>query len=439
MLDLRVKNLIKYVVPTTLSSVCFFLFTIVDGIFVGHGVGTNGLGAMNLALPFVMVVNAVFMITTIGGVTITAIRLGREDIAGANQAFMHAITGSFIATIILAVIGVFFTEPLVILLGANQTFHDLAKEYLFWYSLFIIPSGMSVVFQGFCRNDGSPILVSAAVIISTIFNIFGDWLLVFPLRMGMKGAALATGISQTIALFIVLTHFLLKKGTLRFHRPKLESAVFRKILLRGLPEGISQLSTPVMTLCMNLVLARKIGDIGVNAFSIISYVASFSVAIFFGTSEGLQPLIGQSYGQENQKDMKFYFHMGLIINFVGSILINLLLLFIGGNICKLFGADAETLNFTVQSMPLFSWGFTIMSLNVMISMYLYSTKRSKQAIIINILRSLILNSLVILCLPMLFKQEFIIWFTFGIYEIFVFIIAVVLLKQSEKNEIKAIL
>ena len=92
----RVKTLVKYVVPTLLSNVCFFLFTIVDGIFVGHGIGTNGLGAVNLIVPFVMVVNAVFMLTTIGGITIVAIRLGRGDKDGANEAFMHAVTVNII-------------------------------------------------------------------------------------------------------------------------------------------------------------------------------------------------------------------------------------------------------------------------------------------------------------------------------------------------------
>lgn len=90
----RRKDLCKYVIPTALGQVSYFLFTIVDGIFVGHGVGTNALGAVNIAFPFVMVVCAVFMLTTIGGVTVTAIRLGRGDVDGANEAFMHSLTAT---------------------------------------------------------------------------------------------------------------------------------------------------------------------------------------------------------------------------------------------------------------------------------------------------------------------------------------------------------
>ena len=132
MVQSHAKNIIKYVVPTMLSNVCFFLFTIVDGIFIGHGVGANGLGAINLAFPFVMVVNALFMLSTIGGVTIVAIRLGRGDKEGANQAFMHAVLINITFAVILCILGVFFHNPICTLLGANDTFHELATEYLFW-------------------------------------------------------------------------------------------------------------------------------------------------------------------------------------------------------------------------------------------------------------------------------------------------------------------
>lgn len=433
------RKLIQYVIPTMLSSVCFFLFTIVDGVFIGHGVGTDGLGAINLVMPFVMIVNALFMLTTIGGVTITAIRLGRGDKEGANQAFMHSVIGNVIAAVILCIAGVFLNDPICAMLGAGGTFHKMATEYLFWYSIFIIPSGLATVLQGFCRNDGSPVLVSAAVIVSTICNIVGDWLLIFPIPWGLKGAAIATGVSQTLSFLIVLSHYLMRKGDLYFHRPKLDGKLFKKIVVRGLPESISQLATPVMTLCMNLVLVQHVGDLGVNAFSIISYVASFSIAVFLGSSEGLQPLFGQSYGAKEEKELKGYFRAGLIINFVGSLMINVLLLFVGDKICALFGADPDTLVFAVKAMPMYAWGFVIMSLNVMISAYLYSTKRSTQAIIINVLRSLVVNSVVILGLPALLPNAFggnIVWFTFGIYEAIVLVVAVALLKHSERNGIQ---
>lgn len=160
MSSLRRKNLITYVVPATLTTACTFLFTVVDGIFVGQGIGSNGLGAVNIAVPFTLICAALFMLSSIGGVTITAIRMGRGDAAGANQAFMHSFTATAVIAAILSAAGVFLTVPIARLLGADDAYLPLVKDYIFWYALFVIPSGLSVNLQSFCRNDGSPHLVA---------------------------------------------------------------------------------------------------------------------------------------------------------------------------------------------------------------------------------------------------------------------------------------
>lgn len=144
--------------------------------------------------------------------------------------------------------------------------------------------------MGFCRNDGSSGRVAVGTGVATALNIVLDWLFVFPLRMGLMGAAVATGISQTVSLFIIMSHFLMKQGDLSFRSVPVSFKLFRKIAFRGLPEAIAQISPPVTTLCTNYVLLAGYGDIGINAYSVISYVSSFTQAIFFGASEGLQPL-----------------------------------------------------------------------------------------------------------------------------------------------------
>ena len=426
------KQLIKYVLPMVLCNCAFFLFTIVDGIFVGRGVGTDALGAVNIVMPYVMALNALIMLTSIGGVTVTAIRLGRGDTPGANQAFMHGMTGTAVISVFMCVAGTCLTEPVARLLGANDAYLPMVKEYLFWYAAFAIPFGIYNGLNHFCRNDGSPVLVSVGSMISTGANIFLDWLFVFPLHMGLKGAAIATGISQIIGFFIVSTHYIRQKGVLRIRRFSFDPALMKKILGRGLPESVAQLAMPIATLCTNYVLLARLGGIAVNAFSIICYVASFSIAIFFGTAEGLQPLIGQSYGAKNEHDLKYYFHAGLVINFVGSILISVLLIFVGGGVCALFGADGETLRYTVDALPRYGWGFIVMSLNSMISAYLYSTKRTKEALIMNVSRSLVFDTVIILLLPAVFGGEAV-WYTMGAYEMASLILALALLIRSEEH------
>ena len=190
-MNIRMKKLLQYVLPTILGNCAYFLFTIIDGIFVGQGIGTDALGAINLVWPFVMVLNAFVMLTVVGGVTVSAVRIGRGDITGANQAFMHSLAGTLTVAVVMMLVGTCLTSEIATLLGANETYHRLVCDYLFWYSLFAVPSGMMTFLNNYCRNDGSPVLVSVASIVSTVINIFLDWLFVFPLQKGLMGAACA--------------------------------------------------------------------------------------------------------------------------------------------------------------------------------------------------------------------------------------------------------
>ena len=205
-------------------------------------------------------------------------------------------------------------------------------------------------------------------------------------------------------------------------------------LLRGTPEAIAQFAVPVATLCTNYVLLARLGDMAVNAYSIICYVASFSAAVFIGVSCGLQPLFGQSYGARDAQDLKWYFRAGVLIDLIGSALINIVLLFVGGPICRMFGADAQTLACTVAYMPRYAWGFIIMSVNTLISAYLYSTKRTKQAVILNLCRSFLLDSVIIFAVPAVFGGNAV-WLTMGIYEALALLLGVLLVRTSERGGI----
>ncbi len=428
----RVRNLIEYVLPTILSSLSIFLFTIVDGIFVGRGAGMDALGAVNIAFPYVMIFSALTMLTTIGGLTISAIRMGREDEEGANRVFMQSFALTMVISVFFCLAGVLFTKPIAVLLGANENFLRPTCDYLFWYAAFMIPIGAAMSASGFARTDGAPVLVSAGLIISTLINIFLDWLLIFPLQMGLKGAAIATGIAQTIGSLITLTHFFLKRGKLHFAWFRFEGSTVKKMLLRGAPECVAQFGVPLSTILTNTLLVRMQGDTAVNVYSIICYIACFSVSIFSGTAEGLQPLLGKSYGAKEEKDLKYYLHAGLIIAVTGSVLVTGGILLLSRPICVLFGAEGETLERSVSCMPKYAWGFVVQAANVIISGYLYSTTRTAHALIINILRSFVVNSLVILILPRIFGPE-IIWYTFGIYEAVVLVVSVFLLFYADRN------
>ena len=170
----RNKLIFQNVAPAVLSNACVFLFSVVDGIFVGNGAGIQALGAVNLALPFVLLAQALNAMGSTGGITITAIRFGRGDKAGAQSAFMHSLTINFLVGLLVTVFGCCFTAPMCSLLGASESYLPLVKEYVFWWALFAIPNSLSLNLQSFCLNDGAPGLVAVLNVISTVVNIFLD-------------------------------------------------------------------------------------------------------------------------------------------------------------------------------------------------------------------------------------------------------------------------
>lgn len=428
------KHLLGYVFPAIIGQVAFSLFTIIDGIFVGQGVGENALGAINIINPFIMIVNALYVLISIGGSAVVAVRYGRNDKDGANHAFMHSFVLMIFLAVMLTVVGTVFATLVGYLLGANEVYIGYVKDYLFWYSVFIVPSALALLFQFFCRNDGSPNLVMIAMVLSSVLNIFLDWLFVFPMQKGIAGAAIATGISQTVSFLIMLTHFLFRKGELHICKFKLEGELVRKIFIRGMPETLSQFAMPVATLWMNLVLIERLGELAINAFSVIVYIASFAYAIFVGVSEGAQPLFGQAYGEKNDSDLHFYFRMSLLIGAVGSGSIYIVMIFTGRSISKLFVSDPTTIDYIVQVMPAYAIGFIVISLTTLCSTYLYSTKRTTQAVILNTLRSFVFTTAIIMILPQAFGIG-IIWYTFAIYEALSLALGVALIKYSERNGI----
>lgn len=433
-MNARTKKLFQYVLPSVLASLSSFLYTIVDGIFVGQGVGTEALGAVNLAMPYVMIITALGMLMTIGGITMTAIFLGEENEEAANNVFRHSLFASAGIGVLLMLFGMAFSRQIAAVCGANGTFLQMTSEYIFYYSMFSLPFLMSVCMQGFVRNDGAPGLVSVAVVFASATNIVLDWLFVFPFQMGIKGAAIASGLGQLVSFLILLVHFFKKQGVLRFGRFRPDVRIWGEALTRGLPEMITHFGTPVTTLCMNRMLLLTLGDLAIPAFSVISYVMSFASGLFIGVSEGMQPLFGQSYGARKTDDLKYYFRAGLRGNLAAAVVIYVLVSLFGRAICALFNPDPQLADIAAGALPRFAWSFLFISMNLMISAYLYSTKRTLQAVIIAVFRCIILNAACILGLSMLFGGA-IVWFTPGIAEAIASVIAFALWKASERGGI----
>lgn len=224
-MNAKTKSLVGYIFPALSGLFVTYLYNVVDGIFVGRGVGSAALGAVNIAVPFITFVVAVAAMFPMGGVTVVAIRMGRGDKEGANHAFMTALSITLALSVLLMIAGMAFARPIVDWSGAkglSDEMREMSAQYLFYYCAFSVPMLMSTCLSVFVRNDGSPVLSFVGMCVGAMANIFLDWLFIFPLHMGVIGAAVASGFCQLLSVAVLLTHFLRRKGALRIRAFKLE-------------------------------------------------------------------------------------------------------------------------------------------------------------------------------------------------------------------------
>lgn len=248
--------------------------------------------------------------------------------------------------------------------------------------------------------------------------------------MGVVGAAIASGLGQIFSVIILLSHFIFKKGELRIKPFKIDFALVKKICRRGVPEAVTQLTTPVTALCYNLVLASLIGDIGVSTFSVLSFIYSLANAILSGVAQGLQPLWGNCYGKRDTDEMGWYFRSGMTINFILSLFIYGGLYFFDVPIIRIFNSDAELVSSASAALPVFSLSFIPMALNLIFTAFLFSTKRTGAANAIAISRGIVIKALAVFLLPALFGIDAV-WFAPLAAEVITLFIAVFLNKTAK--------
>lgn len=432
-MNVRAKSLYSYILPAMGGLFVTYLYNVVDGIFVGQGVGSAALGAVNIAVPFITFVVAIAAMFPMGGATVVAIRMGREDKKGANEAFMTAIILTLTLSAMLMIIGMIFSQQIVDISGANKLSDEMRKmsaDYLFYYSAFSIPMLMSTCLSVFVRNDGSPTLSFIGMCVGAVANIFLDWLFIFPLKMGIIGAAVASGLGQVFSVLVLLSHFWCKKGYLKLKLIKLDATLVRKICKRGVPEAISQLTTPVTALCYNIALASLVGDIGISTFSVLSFIYSLANAILSGVAQGLQPLWGNCYGRRDTNEIKWFFRCGLVINLLLSALIYGGLFLFDKPIIRIFNNDVELVRTASMALPFFSLSFLPMALNLIYTAFMFSTKRTNAANIIAVSRGIVLKAISIFSIPMIFGSEAI-WLAPFIAEVLTLVLSITLSKTSK--------
>lgn len=428
--DNVVKLYFKYFFPTMCAALSTSVYILFDTIFIGQGVGSKGLTALNISLPIYSIYFGTGLLIGIGGSTLMSIEKGRERLDKANKIFtLSFILGLILATI-YCIIGFVFLEEIALVLGATKEIMPFVKEYMVVVVIGTIPFVMGSVMAPFIRADKAPKKAMFAVIFSGFLNIILDYIFVFPLDMGMRGAAIATVFSYTISCLILLTHLLSKNNTLRFKKDFYKLSYITRIFKCGLPSLFIEVSLGFVIFIFNIQILKIIGDDGVTAYSIISNTGIIAVALFNGISQTIQPLISINMGANLKERATRLRNLGLFTALVIGVAFFILCIIFPESIVRIFVKPTDTvLAIAINSIRIYSIAFIIMGINMVSGSYFQSIELAKESFIIAFCRGLLFVSICVFILPLFIGINGV-WLSVPIGELLTLIVTIVFVKKN---------
>lgn len=428
------KVFFKYLIPSTLGLLLMSINIVIDGIFIGHGVGADGLAAVNIAVPIYSFFFGISLWVGIGGATIYSIQIGKGEIAEAKRTFTLAWATAIVATIIVSVLSLIFMEPLAYFFGANDAIIDLVLDYMFVILAFGIVFVLESLLSVFIRNDGNPMLAMTGLIVAAVGNVILNYLFIFVFGWGVKGAAYATILATGLAFVIMLAHFFLKRSTLAFVRFNFKATSLRNMITIGFPSFISEVSIALVTFAYNISFMKVAGEMGVASFAIVNYLHAMAALMFIGIGSALQPLASFYYGARLYERMRASLRMAVITAIIFGLSSFLIGLFFAGPLTLMFNAkDVSLFNMTVNGIHLFFINYLFLGFNVVYATYYQSIGQVKLALIITVARSIVFVVLFLLILPPLFGATGI-WLAVPLAEAFTVLLVIYVRKRNLKME-----
>ncbi|MEI5909343.1 MATE family efflux transporter [Bacillus spongiae] len=396
------KVFINYFFPSLFGLMLMSVNILADGVFIGNGVGSDGLAGVNLAIPLFSLIFSISLWIGIGGGTMYSVNIGEGEVAKARSVFSLATTSLMALILITGVIGYFNVKEIAYLLGANADTLSFTVEYLEVLFLLGWIIALQQLISIFVRNDGSPTLSMVALGMTAIVNIGLNYYMIFILELGVFGAALATVLASLIGLIVLLLHFFKKYTNLRKLSFQWSWKMLRRIFLIGFPSFFSEAGTLVFMAGYNLTIVGLLGTDGVAAFSVVNYLHGFLFLSFFGIESALQPMISYYHGAKEKGRIieslkigeKASFTLGLFLLIVGFVTAPILV--------SLFGLESEEVRkLAIQGIRLFFIGYVFLGFNFVYMTYFQSIGEIRKSTIIIFLRSFFFLLLLLWLLPKL--------------------------------------
>lgn len=426
-------------VPTLLGMTFNVAFTITDGIFVGHGVGAEGLASVNLVAPIMMLVTGLGMMFGIGSSVVAAIHLSKDNAKAARINVTQAYLTCVILASMLGICFYLFPSTILHLLGVSNELMSMAKEYYLWF----VPTCLFLMFQivgeFVIRLDGAPKYAMYANIIPALLNIVLDYLFILPCGMGLKGAALATDIGTGVGALMTLYYMLFRAKSLRFYRLKSTLTSLRLSLRNvgymaklGLSAFIGEFAISVMMLTGNWVFGRYLGDSGVAAYSVICYLFPVVYMIYNAVAQSAQPIISYNHGAQQPSRVSHTFRYSVTFSLVFGALVTVLFLLFPTPIISIFlNSSSKAFPIAVKGLPLYALGFTSVAFNISAIGYFQSVEQHKTATILMTLRGILFPVAGFLLLPLMIHIPGL-WLAVPIAELLTALISIPLFRTAKQ-------
>lgn len=405
-LDIQMKplTLLKFALPTMIANLFMSIYMTVDGIFVANCVNTNALSAVNIVMPYVMIVLALGTMIGTGGSAIVSLQLGQGKKEEAKQNFSFLSLVCFVACVIVSILSLVFRESLLRVLGASDIIFDYCVDYA--TPLFCVAplALLGMALQSFFIAAGKPGLGMTFSLMGGVANIFLDWLFIAVLGWETTGAALATGIGYSIPGIAGIVYFAVaRKGTLYFVKPKWRGSVLFKTITNGSSEMVAMTASGITTVIMNNIMMGLKGENGVAAISILVYTMSLLTAIYMGYALGVAPITSYNLGAGFTDKLKREHSINLRIIAISSVAMYLLGLVLRNPLISIFTDEGTAVfEMAAEGYWLFSISYLYMGFNMYASSFFTALGDGKTSAMISFCRGLIFLTIALYGMSALF-------------------------------------
>ena len=403
------KLLVKLAVPTVVAQLVNMLYNIVDRIYIGHmpGDGSLALTGVGVCLPLIMIISAFAALVASGGAPRASIAMGKGDHDLAEKLLGGCFTLQIVISAILTAVMLIWSRDLLLMFGASENTIGYAADYMRIYAIGTLLVQLTLGMNAFITAQGFATTGMLTVLIGAVANIALDPLFIYGLGMGVRGAALATVISQGLSCVWVICFLRGKKTLLRLKRENL--LVSPKLILPcvalGLAAFIMQSSESIISVCFNSSLLRYGGDVAVGAMTILSSVMQFAMLPLQGIAQGAQPISSYNYGARNADRVRQTFRLLLRVCLVYSMVLWAGIMLFPRGFAGIFTPDAELLDFTARALRIYCAMLFLFGIQIACQMTFVSIGNAPCSILVAVLRKFVLLLPLIFLLPSLLPDK----------------------------------